>query len=80
MTEGVMLCSAADQRQHFRKTVFRITVEELCSAEMTTSNITLHSKAVIPIFNVIRHRLHSVVQQQQTIQNEEWVSELTFWW
>jgi hypothetical protein len=40
------------------------------SAEMATSNIIPHSKAVIPIFNVIRYRLKSVVQQQQqTFQN-----------
>jgi hypothetical protein len=65
-----MLHSAADECQCFRKTVFRITVEALCSADMATSNITPHSKAVIPIFNVIIYRLPSVVQQQQqTIQN-----------
>jgi len=65
MTEGVMLCSAADQCQSFRKTIFRIMVEALCSSEMATSNKTSHSKGVIPIFSVIRHRFHSDVQQQQ---------------
>jgi len=65
MTEGVMLCSAVDQCQTLRKIIFKIMVEALCSSEMATSNKTSHSKGVIPIFSVIRHRLHSDVQQQQ---------------
>jgi hypothetical protein len=60
-----MLRSAADQCQHFRKIIFRIMVEALCPSEMAKSHKTLLSKAVIPIFNLIRHRHHSDAQQQQ---------------